>query len=84
MINWRDSSLVIARFFPQGSIISGAASLGNLIAGCYVGTDASCSWQWQVAFPELNRPERPHGNTIGGVTGADRKRQLWQLRSAAS
>jgi Bacterial TSP3 repeat len=64
--------LVINGFGQQGILISGAQATGNVISGCYIGTNATGTVAIPNSLSGIELKAGAHGNTIGGVTEADR------------
>jgi hypothetical protein len=64
--------LVVNGFGQQGILISGAQASANIISGCYIGTNATGSVAIPNALSGIELKAGAHGNTIGGVTVADR------------
>ncbi|MGI8432923.1 MAG: M12 family metallopeptidase [Chthoniobacterales bacterium] len=65
-------NLVISGFNQQGLILDGASATGNLVKGCYIGTNAAGTSALANTFPGIEIAEGANGNTIGGTTAAAR------------
>ena len=65
-------NLVINGFNLQGVLIEGAAATGNLVIGCYIGTNETGTNAVPNTFPGIEIVGGAHGNTIGGTTTAAR------------
>ena len=65
-------NLVINGFNQQGMIIDGPSATGNIVSGCYIGTDATGTSAVANTFPGIEIAEGANGNTIGGTTAAAR------------
>ena len=65
-------NLVISGFNQQGLILDGVSATGNLVRGCYIGTDATGTSALANTFPGIEIAEGANGNTIGGTTAAAR------------
>lgn len=65
-------SLTISGFPREGILIAGSGASGNLIAGCYVGTNATGSGALANSLSGIEIAAGAHHNTIGGLTVADR------------
>ena len=65
-------NLVINNFNQQGVLIVGASATGNVVTGCYLGTDATGTSAVPNFFPGVEIAEGASGNTIGGTTTAAR------------
>ncbi len=64
--------LVINRFVAQGILISGSGAFGNVIAGNYVGTDASGAAALGNVQEGVQIAGDAHDNVIGGATPEER------------
>ena len=64
--------LAINGFGQQGILVSGAQASGNVISGCYIGTNAAGTVAIPNSLSGIELKAGAHGNTIGGVTAADR------------
>jgi len=65
-------SITINGFNQHGILLSGTQSIGNVITGCYIGTDATGSTAVPNSLSAVQIRNGAHGNTIGGVTAAER------------
>ena len=65
-------NLVINGFPFQGIVMFGSGTMGNLVSGCYLGTDKTGSIGVPNGFPGVELYAGPHNNTIGGTTAAAR------------
>jgi titin len=65
-------NLVINNFNQQGILIVGTSAAGNVVTGCYLGTDATGASAVPNFFPGVEIAESASGNTIGGTTAAAR------------
>jgi hypothetical protein len=65
-------NLVIDNFNQQGILIDGTGATGNVVSGCYLGTDPTGTSAVPNAFPGVEIAEGANGNTIGGTTAAAR------------
>jgi titin len=64
--------LVINGFNQWGIQIDGTQATGNVVRGCYIGTNASGTAAAANAFPGIEISNGANGNTIGGTTAAHR------------
>jgi len=64
--------LVISGFSSGGILISGVQASGNVITGCYIGTDAIGASAVANAVAGIKIASGAHGNTIGSTAAADR------------
>ncbi|HEU0208912.1 MAG TPA: M12 family metallopeptidase, partial [Candidatus Udaeobacter sp.] len=65
-------NLVINNFNEQGILIDGTGATGNLVSGCYLGTDPTATTAVPNTFPGVEIADGANGNTIGGTTAAAR------------
>ena len=65
-------NLVIGSFNQEGLLIEGATATGNIINGCYIGTNATGTSAMPNAFPGVEVIGGANANTIGGTTTAAR------------
>ena len=65
-------NLVINNFNQQGILIDGTGATGNVVSGCYLGTDPTGTSAVPNTFPGVEIAEGANGNTIGGTTAAAR------------
>jgi hypothetical protein len=65
-------NLVIGSFNQQGILIEGTAATGNVISGCYIGTNATGTSAMPNTFPGIEIVTGANGNTVGGTTAAAR------------
>ena len=65
-------NLVINNFNQQGILIVGTGATGNVVTGCYLGTDPTATSAVPNTFPGVEIAEGANGNTIGGTTAAAR------------
>ena len=65
-------NLVINNFNQQGILIVGTSATGNVVTGCYLGTDPTGTSAVPNFFPGVEIVEGASGNTIGGTTAATR------------
>ena len=65
-------NLVISGFNTQGVLIEGTGATGNIVSGCYIGTNATGTNAMANTFPGVEIVGGAHGNTIGGTTAAAR------------
>ena len=65
-------NLVINGFNQNGIFIDGTAATGNVVSGCYIGTNATGTSAVANTFPGIEIAEGANGNTIGGTTAAAR------------
>ena len=78
-MNCTIKNLVINSFNQQGIAIDGAraalfgtSASGNVISGCYIGTDKTGGVGIGNTFPAVEISGAAHNNTIGGTTAAAR------------
>ncbi len=62
----------INAFNQFGISISGPAATGNIVGGCFIGTDAAGTSAVANTFSGIDVSGGAHGNTIGGSAPADR------------
>ena len=65
-------ALVINGYDVQGLQMMGATTTGNVVSGCYIGTDATGTKAVPNAFSAIEIYGGANGNTIGGTTTAAR------------
>jgi hypothetical protein len=65
-------NLVINNFNQQGILIDGTGATGNVVSGCYLGTDPTGTTAVPNTFPGVEIAEGANGNTIGGTAAAAR------------
>jgi hypothetical protein len=65
-------NLVIGGFNTQGVLIEGTGATGNIVSGCYIGTDPTGTSAMPNTFPGVEIIGGAHGNTIGGTTATAR------------
>jgi hypothetical protein len=65
-------NLVINNFNQQGILIVGTSATGNIVTGCYLGTNATGTGAVPNFFPGVEIAEGANGNTIGGTNAAAR------------
>ena len=65
-------NLVINNFNQQGILIDGTGATGNVVSGCYLGTDPTGTSAVPNTFPGVEIAEGANGNTIGGTTATAR------------
>ena len=65
-------NLVINNFNQQGILIDGTGATGNVMSGCYLGTNPTGTSAVPNTFPGVEIAEGANGNTIGGTTAAAR------------
>ena len=65
-------NLVINNFNQQGILIDGTGATGNVVSGCYLGTNPTGTSAVPNTFPGVEIAEGANGNTIGGTTAAAR------------
>ena len=65
-------NLVIGSFNQQGILIEGTAATGNVISGCYIGTNATGTSAMPNTFPGIEIVTGANANTVGGTTAAAR------------
>ncbi|HWD19609.1 MAG TPA: M12 family metallopeptidase [Verrucomicrobiae bacterium] len=65
-------SLIVNGFSTYGIVIDSTDATGNTVAGCYLGADASGLAAVPSGLSPLAIDEGASGNTVGGVTAADR------------
>jgi hypothetical protein len=65
-------NLVISGFNQQGVFIVGTGAIGNIVSGCYIGTNATGTSAMPNTFPGIEINQGANGNTIGGTTTAAR------------
>ena len=70
--NCNVKNLVISGFNTQGVLIEGTGAIGNIVSGCYIGTNATGTTAMPNTFPGIEIVGGAHGNTIGGTTAAAR------------
>jgi hypothetical protein len=70
--NCKVKNLVISGFNTQGVLIEGTGATGNIVSGCYIGTNATGTTTMPNTFPGVEIVGGAHGNTIGGTTAAAR------------
>jgi len=66
--NCKVKNLVISGFDTQGVLIEGTGATGNIVSGCYIGTNATGTTAMPNTFPGIEIVGGAHGNTIGGTT----------------
>src|SRR5262249_13864698 len=66
------NSLVINGFNTQGILFDKTGATGNVVTGCYLGTDPTGTSAVPNAFPGIEIAEGASGNTVGGTTVAAR------------
>ena len=70
--NCKVKNLVISGFNTQGVLIEGTGATGNIVSGCYIGTNATGTIAMPNTFPGIEIVGGAHGNTIGGTMAAAR------------
>ena len=70
--NCNVKNLVISGFNTQGVLIEGTGATGNIVSGCYIGTNATGTTAMPNTFPGIEIVGGAHSNTIGGTTAAAR------------
>jgi Astacin (Peptidase family M12A) len=70
--NCKVKNLVIGSFNTQGVLIEGTGATGNILSGCYIGTDATGTNAMPNTFPGVEIVGGANGNIIGGTTVAAR------------
>jgi titin len=61
-------SITVMNCSADGIQIKGSGVTGNIIAGCYVGTNSTGTAAATNAFAGISITDGAHGNTIGGTT----------------
>ena len=70
--NSKVQHLVINGFNQHGILLTGTQAVGNVISGCYIGTDATGSSPVPNSLSGVQIKSGAHANTIGGMTAAER------------
>ncbi len=65
-------SLTISGFNQQGITLRGTSASGNVVSGCYIGTNSAGTAAAPNALAGIGIFAGAHGNTIGGTTSATR------------
>jgi hypothetical protein len=65
-------NLVIGSFNQQGILIEGITAMGNVISGCYIGTNPMGTSAMPNTFPGIEIVTGANSNTVGGTTVAAR------------
>ena len=65
-------NIIISGFSRQGILVSGSGASGNLITGCYIGTNATGSTALANSLSGIEINAGAHHNTVGGTAIADR------------
>jgi hypothetical protein len=70
--NCKVKNLVIGSFNTQGVLIEGTGATGNIVSGCYIGTNATGTSAMPNTFPGVEMIGGANANIIGGTTVAAR------------
>ncbi len=65
-------NLCLSNFTQDGVLVTGSAATGNVITGCYCGTDPAGMAAAPNAFSGVRITSGAHDNTVGGVAPAER------------
>ena len=74
-------NLVIGSFNQQGILIEGTTATGNVISGCYIGTNATGTTAMPNTFPGIEIVTGASNNTVGGTTAAAMTPKLREWRA---